>query len=315
MGRQRRPAASSPAPRRAAPPPALQQPPAGAAPLDRAAADAAAGAKAEKSRAITESNLSRLDYKINQVGFLVQPYKGAPPPLGAGFLFSKDGRKRAWERIQNFLSMGVAVATLMRSVPGFSSKGMKEMAAEMYTAVNRGLALGQLDALQDMVVPSEFKRMAHDRERWRKQRWDRIEWRLEGELRLKDISVVHGRLLKMHKDAQVAFVQITLKIPSRQRFAAYTRKGAAAAAASAHAGGAGGGGGRQRWAVVAGDPDEVIDVVDYWVVERKLFDFNRATKQKLDPPGARWRLAARLQLDGGADGGAGAGGGGGGAGA
>lgn len=49
------------------------------------------------------------------------------------------------------------------------------------------------------------------------------------------------------------------------------------------------------------DTTQVLDVVDYWVIERKLFDVK--TKQKLDPPGARWRVAARLQIEEGGAGG------------
>jgi hypothetical protein len=89
--------------------------------------------------------------------------------------------------------------------------------------------------------------------------------------------------MKLHSDAKFSFVQLTLRIPSRQRFAAYTRRGG------------------ERYELVAGDPEEVLDVMDTWVIERKLWDA-RGSKQRLNPQGARWRLAARLQLEGGGGG-------------
>lgn len=47
-----------------------------------------------------------------------------------------------------------------------------------------------------MVVASESKRMFHDRERWRKAKWDRVEWALEEELSLKKMSIMQGRWVK-----------------------------------------------------------------------------------------------------------------------
>jgi len=43
------------------------------------------------------------------------------------------------------------------------------------------------------VVPSEYKRMYNDRERWRKQRWDRVDWKLEEELSLRSMKIVQAR--------------------------------------------------------------------------------------------------------------------------
>jgi predicted lipid-binding transport protein (Tim44 family) len=60
-------------------------------------------------------------------------------------------------------------------------------------------------------------------------------------------------------------VQLTLRIPSRQRFAAYDRKGHLA----------------------AGDPEADFSVEDHWVFERTL--------HKKDPSAA-WRVAGRLSL-------------------
>jgi hypothetical protein len=85
-------------------------------------------------------------------------------------------------------------------------------------------------------------------------------------------------LLKTHRESKFSFVQLTLQIPSRQRFSAHSRRG------------------HDKYELVAGDPSQVVDVLDTWVIERKLFD-PQGLKQKLTPQGARWRLAARLQLE------------------
>lgn len=44
-----------------------------------------------------------------------------------------------------------------------------------------------------MVVPGEYRILFQTQERWRKQRWDRVVWSLEEEIRLKDIKIAHGR--------------------------------------------------------------------------------------------------------------------------
>lgn len=44
-----------------------------------------------------------------------------------------------------------------------------------------------------LVVPSEHQRMFHDRERWRQQKWDKIDWRLEEEISLRNMKIVHAR--------------------------------------------------------------------------------------------------------------------------
>ncbi|KIZ01612.1 hypothetical protein MNEG_6348 [Monoraphidium neglectum] len=90
----------------------------------------------------------------------------------------------------------------------------------------------------------------------------------------------------MNQQSKVSFVQMTLKIASRQRFAAYYSRGGAGGA---------GAGANSRGALASGDPDEVLDVVDHWVLERKVFD-DKGAKDKIDPPGARWRVVARLQV-------------------
>ena len=68
---------------------------------------------------------------------------------------------------------------------------------------------------------------------------------------------------------EILFVQLTCKIMSKQSLAAYDKAGE----------------------LVAGSPDEAIDVAEYWVFERGL------GKNLIDAQGIKWRLAARLGVD------------------
>eukprot|EP00803_Ostreobium_quekettii_P001045 evm.model.scf_822.1 EVM.evm.TU.scf_822.1 scf_822:682-1044(+) len=95
--------------------------------------------------------------------------------------------------------------------------------------------------------------------------WDRIDWSLDRSLTR--VEVVQGRVIGNPKDAANAFVQITVVVTSKQRFAAYDRKGA----------------------LVAGNPEQAIDVRDAWVLERSL---------RKDGLEAQWHLAGRLELQG-----------------
>ena len=69
------------------------------------------------------------------------------------------------------------------------------------------------------------------------------------------------------------FVQLTFRIESEQRFAVY--KGSK---------------GKGKLLVV-GDPTTKLDVVDYWVFERKVVEPFQGTKMAL--AGSKWRLAFR----------------------
>lgn len=66
------------------------------------------------------------------------------------------------------------------------------------------------------------------------------------------------------QDETTGYAQLTVRIPSQQRFAAYDRSGR----------------------LLAGSPDAVIEVEDFWVFEHAL----------RKAPGNRWRLAGRLSI-------------------
>lgn len=93
--------------------------------------------------------------------------------------------------------------------------------------------------------------------------WARIDWKLlafeEG-----TPDTLQGRLVQADpSNSSVGFAQMTVRFKSKQTYAAYDARGR----------------------LVAGDPEEVLNVEDIWVFEHGL---------KL--PNSRWRLAARLSL-------------------
>jgi hypothetical protein len=105
--------------------------------------------------------------------------------------------------------------------------------------------------------------------------WDRIVWRMldppgTGKSKVKilqaSIAALDTRL------TGPVFIQITLEIQSKQSFAAYNSKGQ----------------------LVAGSPDEALNVVDQWVFERKAVSKKSAGGFKHNPMGAAWRLVGRL---------------------
>jgi hypothetical protein len=71
------------------------------------------------------------------------------------------------------------------------------------------------------------------------------------------------------------WIQLTYRIRSKQRFAAYQVKG-------------------DRRQLVAGDPAATINVEDYWVFEHKTK--KPVNKEKQPVEGGRWRLVGRLNV-------------------
>jgi large subunit ribosomal protein L45 len=82
---------------------------------------------------------------------------------------------------------------------------------------------------------------------------------------LYDVELVQARIIAADpKDDSTGFVQLTVKIPSKQSFVARDKKGK----------------------IVSGDTAKVLDVVDHWVFEIPL-----STKVQ-----QKWRVAGRLTI-------------------
>lgn len=89
------------------------------------------------------------------------------------------------------------------------------------------------------------------------------------------------RVFRSDKESPVTWIQFTFRIRSQQRFAAYSL--------SSQPGSPG-----KQATLVYGNPDELLDVEDYWVFEYKAKEPQNKTQQTW--PGARWRLVGRLNV-------------------
>lgn len=89
-------------------------------------------------------------------------------------------------------------------------------------------------------------------------------------------------MYKRVKESPVEWYQFTYRIRCKQRFAAYTVEGKLQP------------GKERKTTLVYGDPDQLIDVEDYWVFEYKAMSPVNKVPQSV--PGARWRLVGRLSV-------------------
>jgi hypothetical protein len=298
----------------------------------------------QQQQQLSPQRIAAYDFARQTFGAVIDRYNpAAQQPLGLLSPFSPAGRGALRRRFGDLLNKGVVVSHLNRRVPGFSLAEMKASVAALYEQVNAALASGQrgLAAAEDAVASGELQRLRGDAHARALAGWERVEWRLAEPVDTRKIKIAHARYAQVAATSMTGFVQVTFKIPSKQVFAAYKRRGGGGRGGGIAGGGGNGeaGGDGDPWELAAGDPDRVLDVTDYWVLERKTAADDRLNREAAagsgrgggagaasagraaDPPGARWRLVARLSLhpppEGAGDGGGGGGGGatGGGAGA
>lgn len=91
-----------------------------------------------------------------------------------------------------------------------------------------------------------------------------------------------SRSVKFFEKSSYDYIQMTFCISSKQRFTAYSADP-----------------GTRQERVVAGDPDEVLDVTEYCVFERKTRSVGRfdgiLKNQQVALEGSRWRLVAWIE--------------------
>lgn len=196
---------------------------------------------------------------------LAEPYRGVPPRLPLTAYFTLSGWRELGRRFMGQFKSLYTLAKCKKAIPGFERKAFKGEALALYREVCALLAAGDRSALRHLVTPAVFS----DIKRQLKQRedggWARVHWELTQEPTVDQVMTVHGRLIMIDpKDDSTGFAQLTVRIPSKQRFAAFNRAGQ----------------------LVGGSLDKELDVEDYWVFEHAL-----------KPSAAnRWRLAGRLSI-------------------
>lgn len=197
-------------------------------------------------------------------GILVEPWQKAEH-LSWQSLLTVDGWKKRWQCY--FVNTGKSLYTLskcMQGIPNFKLRELKVELAELYETINEAAAKGNRKLVQDSVTDKTwtlFKKEMADRKR---SGWDKIEWALSEPARSMKVELLQGRVIQVAPEVQ--FAQLTCKLTSRQTLAAYGASGE----------------------LVAGSPEEAVEVSEHWVFERGL------GKKLVAGAGIRWRLAARL---------------------
>ncbi|KAL0029034.1 hypothetical protein WJX77_000889 [Trebouxia sp. C0004] len=197
---------------------------------------------------------------------LMEPYRG--PGLRVPFLqswFTLPGWRARKERTMSNIKSMYAIAKLKKNIKGFGLRKFKEEALHVYEETCQLLAEGDQSRLRQATTPALFGDMKREIKARQDGGWKSVRWSMVKRPNLGQLDILHGRIMAQNpKDDKTAWVQLTVKIPSEQSFAAYSAKKS----------------------LVAGNPDKAIKVEDTWVFERAL---------KKDPT-TRWRCAGRLSI-------------------
>ena len=202
---------------------------------------------------------------------IAEPYVGPlRKPTVFESLTSSKGARYAYDAVLSRVKDTYALSKCTKDIRGFTLEGFKAEAKQMYRMINASAVAssggGKGKTLGHEVRHATTDRTQTDLKRERKTRadggWERIVWDL---VDVNECQVVRGRLIMANPNEPngAGFVQLTTRFRSRQIFAAYDARGRLA----------------------SGDPNEVLDVEDFWVFEHGL---------KI--PNSRWRLAGRLHM-------------------
>ncbi|CAM6105102.1 unnamed protein product [Calypogeia fissa] len=204
----------------------------------------------------------KLRLYMGSPGVIGEPYKKPLPPLPIlRRWFTTEGWKRRKQSFMGMIKTAYTVAKLRQKTKGYSQQRFYQEASDLYKQINVALAEGERTALRQLVTDNVFSIMKNELKH-RENSWAKVKWEMVGPIN--KIRTLQGRLIGVDKNNQDnAFVQLTLRILSKQRFAAYEKNGK----------------------LVAGDPDKELLVEDYWVFEKPLL----LTE-------AKWRLCGRLTV-------------------
>ena len=199
---------------------------------------------------------------------IADPYLGPPKrPTIAQALTTSAGWRYIVDGVLSRAKDTYALSKCSKDVRGFTLEGFKGEAKQLYKMINASSAVSSgTRALSHETRHATTDKTQSDLKRERKARelggWAKIEWNLES---IDECQVVRGRLILANPNdtSGPGFVQLTTRFRSKQRFAAYDARGR----------------------LVAGDPEQILDVEDFWVFEHGLKIMN-----------SRWRLAGRLTL-------------------
>lgn len=198
---------------------------------------------------------------------LAEPYKGPKTKLPLTSYVTPGGWALRWSRWKDSWKSMYSMSKLKKNIKYWDLRQFKVDALEAYIETNKALAKGDLSALRSLTTPAIFSDMKRQIKQRESSGWHAVEWNLIDKPDLYDVELVQVRFLAAdQKDDETAFVQLTVRIPSKQTFAAFNKKGE----------------------IVSGglQDDQVFEVVDHWVFEIPL---SKKAQQK-------YRLAGRLNI-------------------
>lgn len=196
---------------------------------------------------------------------LAEPYKGEKAPLPLSSWVTPSGWGLRWGRWKDSWKSMYSMSKLKKNITAWDLRRFKLEALDIYRQTNAALASGDMSALRSLATPPIFSDMKKQIKQREKAGWSSVAWELVEEPELRNLELVQVRVVAAdQKDDETAFVQLTVKIPSKQVFTAYDTHGK----------------------VVAGGGDP-ISVVDHWVLEVPL---SKKSRQ-------RYRVAARLTIE------------------
>ena len=196
---------------------------------------------------------------------IAEPYKGPPAPLPLTALVTPSGWRLRWSRWKDSFKSMYSLSRLKKHVKGWHLKSFKMESLDVYKKTCQALAAGDISTLRHLTTPPIFSDMKKQIKQRRDGGWTRIEWKMVEDPALYDLEMLHARLVSADpKDDSNGFVQLTVKLPTKQVFAAYDKSGRK----------------------VAGDETKEVQVVDHWVFEIPLSSKSQQ----------RWRVAGRLSI-------------------
>jgi len=158
-----------------------------------------------------------------------------------------------------------SLSKLKKNTKAFNLREFKMEALALYKETCFALAAGDKSRLRQLTTPAIYSDMKRQISARQASGWDQIGWSMQNEPPLYDVELVQARIIAADtKDDSTGFVQMTVKIPSKQSFVVRDKKGK----------------------IVSGDEASVLDVVDHWVFEIPL---SNKVQQK-------WRIAGRLTI-------------------
>lgn len=195
---------------------------------------------------------------------IAEPYTGPRERLPLLSWFTPSGWRARYQRMLAGIKSMYGLAICQRHIEGFSVRTFKADVIDLYQRVNTLIAEGSLTLLKRDVTGKCFSLMKREMKGRERAKWAKVTWELSEPLALSNVEVPQSRLLALDpNNTKTHFAQITVRLQSQQRFAAYDKRGAK----------------------VAGDPATDVVVEDIWVVERAVYN-----------PEGRWVLAARLTV-------------------